>query len=264
MSEFLNTAFTMPTAIFSGLLVLVVLYWLMVLLGALDLEIFDSLFGGAEGAADGLLDGAADGALDSAMEGALDGAADGAAEGAVETGMDQRGGCLSLLAIGQIPVSITGSFLVFFAWLFSMGGVELAMRFGGTASLGIGLAVAAGALGLGLVAAAVAIQPLRRLLRYEEATGRRDLVGRICTVTTRTVEADFGQAEVIDGGAGILIQVRCPEANDLTRGSRALIFNYDPKREVFLIATVDKRLNAASGPEETTPDGKVPGPAAAG
>ena len=41
-----------------------------------------------------------------------------------------------------------------------------------------------------------------------KARSHKDLVGRTCTVTTGTVDARFGQAQVNDGGAGLLLHVR--------------------------------------------------------
>ncbi|HUP23150.1 MAG TPA: hypothetical protein VNB06_09435 [Thermoanaerobaculia bacterium] len=58
MREFFDQAFTMPTAVFSVLLVLVVLYWSVKLLSGFDL--FGIWLDGAEGAAEGGLDAVLD------------------------------------------------------------------------------------------------------------------------------------------------------------------------------------------------------------
>ena len=235
MSEFLAAAFTMPTAIFSVLMILVVLYWLTVILGLLDLGIFDGVFD----AADGLLDSAA-----STAEGVAEGVAEGLAEGAGE-GVAEHNGCLGLAGV---PGSIIGSAFVVFAWAFSFGGNKL------LAGVATGTAVVAGigvgALALAVGATAVALRPLRKVFRLAPVTGREDLVGRTCTITTLRVDEKFGQAEVNDGGAAILIQARSSEPNRLSRGSEALIFQYDSAREVFLVTPL-----AAGGAElaESTP-----------
>ena len=74
MSEFLSQAFAFPTVIFSVLLGFVMLYWLFVIIGALDLDVLDAAAG---------LEGA---------EGAIDGVAEGATEAAAEAGEAQSGG----------------------------------------------------------------------------------------------------------------------------------------------------------------------------
>lgn len=216
MNEFLTAAFTLPTAVFSVLLILVVAYWLTVILGWLDLGILDGLFD--------LFDGAADAAIDGAVEGLGEGAGD-------------HHGCLGLAGV---PVSIIGSSVVVFAWGFSFFGLKLlpSLLAGTAAVVGLG----AGALALAMAATAVALRPMKRIFRIAPVTGRRDLVGRICVVTTLRVDDKFGQAEVGDGGAAILIQARSAQPNDFTRGSRALVFKYDAEREVFDIAPLSEDM----------------------
>ena len=70
---------------------------------------------------------------------------------------------------------------------------------------------------------------------------KHQLIGKICVVHTMEVTATFGQAEIDDGEAGILIQVRCERLNDLKRGSTALVYDYDREAAVFLVSpkTVD-------------------------
>ena len=60
------------------------------------------------------------------------------------------------------------------------------------------------------------------------------------------VDKKFGQAEFDDGGAGMIIQVRCDQENKLKKGSQALIVSYDDRREAFIIEPYDKRMNIPS------------------
>ncbi len=251
MNEFLAAAFTMPTAIFSVLLGLAIVYWLLVVFGLFDLSIFEGLFEGsvegavegmAEGMAEGVAEGVAEGLAEGAAEGVAEGLAEGAADGASEAALGDRQGCLSLLAIGDIPVSITGTLLLIFAWLFSYGGMALlAGVVAGGAILTVGVGVAAFALALG--ATTLAVKPLKKVFQLAPVTLRRNLVKRICKLTTLRVDERFGQAEVDDDGASLLIQVRCRRENDMTRGDRAIIYEYDATNEVFWIAPLDKDLS---------------------
>ena len=247
MNEFLATAFSMPTAIFSVLLGLAILYWMTVMLGLFDLGIFEGLFEGSiEGAAEGLAEGMVEGAVEGLAEGAVEGLAEGTAEGLVdassEAALAGRPGCLGLLAIGEVPVSITGTVLIATAWLFSYGGTELMTKLavgGALAAAGVGVV----AFGLAVGVTSLATRPLRKLFRIPPVTMNRDLVKRICKLTTLKVTEKFGQAEVEDDGAGLLIQVRCRRKNDMTRGDRAIIYEYDAAREVFWIAPFSKDLS---------------------
>ena len=89
----------------------------------------------------------------------------------------------------------------------------------------------------------LATRPLRKLFRMAPVTVSQDLVKQICKLTTLRVDEKFGQAEVDDDGAGLLVQVRCRRKNDMTRGDRAIIYEYDAAREVFWIAPLDKDLS---------------------
>lgn len=247
MSEFLDAAFTLPTAIFSVLLILVGLYWLITLLGFLDLGMLDGLLDFFEGAADGAADGLLDGALEGAAEGLGEGTAEGLADG------DSGGGCLALF--GGVPVTITGSLFVVFGWVFTYFGMDLVTgsAAAAAASSGVMVAVGVGSLVASLGVTALAIRPLRNLFRAPKVTRHGDLVGRTCTITTSSVDPGFGQAEVIDdGGSAILIQARCRQAdNSLGRGSQALVYDYDREREVFLVAPLDDDLKRASADQPT-------------
>ena len=220
MNEFLAAAFTMPTTIFSWLMILVALYWVTVLAGMMDLGILDGVFD----LFDGLFGGAAEGL------------AEGATEGLAES-VGEHHGCLGL---SGVPFSIIGSSVVMFGWGFSYFGTKLlAGLLGGVAALvGLGL----GATVLATACTAVVLRPVRKMFRIAPVTGRRDLVGRICVVTTLRVDDKFGQAEVDDEGAAILIQARCAQANSFSRGSKALVFKYDAAKEVFYIAPLSEDM----------------------
>lgn len=240
MAEFLEAAFSFPTAVFSVLLGLMLLYWLTVILGALDLDSLDSLMGleGAEGGAEGALEG---------LEGAEGADAAGAegAEGASE-------GLFDRLGISGVPITITLSFFALFGWALSYLGMQYLGDSGAVAGFAFsGALIGAVAMLIGLAAAIIAVRPLRQVFAIAGARSRISFVGSVCRVTTGRVNADFGQAEIDDGGAGSLVQVRCSEENQLHRGSQALIFDYDPAREVFKVVPLDDDLlrDAKSRPQ---------------
>src|SRR5688572_24031519 len=85
MNEFIAVAFGFPTVCFTIPLALLVLYWITVTVGVIDIDVL----GGADAGADGVIEAAAgkmEGVLDAAagkMEGALD-----AAAGKIEGAMD--------------------------------------------------------------------------------------------------------------------------------------------------------------------------------
>jgi hypothetical protein len=217
MDTFLDAAFGFPAVLFTILLGLVVAYWLIGLLGVVDLD----------------LDGV-DG-LDADLDGG-----DGA-----------DGGVLDALGLAGVPVTVGISLLILAGWFVALLGTgaanEADLPVVGAVVAGLGILAAslvAGALAVRLVA-----RPLSRLFASTEAEGRGAFVGRTCVVRTTTVSETFGQAEADDGsGATVLLQVRVPPTGpepDLRQGSVALIVDYDPEAEVFVVCPADDVLGAA-------------------
>lgn len=261
MAEFFDTAFTMPTTIWSVLLVLVGLYWLVSLFGIFDFEMLDGALDATEAldgltdAADGLLDGAdgvldgADGMLDGA-DGVLDGAdglldgADGMLDGAdgLDHHLHPRPSFFQHAGFGEMPRIISLSLIVVFGWTFSYFGTDWvgdAGRFT-ISHIGVVLGIGVGSLVLAIGATAIAIQPLRRVVKFHGGPTRRELIGQTCTVKTTRVDANFGQAEAKDGQ---LLQVRSKNGDDLGYGTHCVIFDYDRQNEVFYISRLDEDLS---------------------
>ncbi len=254
VQEFLAAIMAFPTAVFTVLLGFVLLYWFSVILGVLDLDFLDSLLGldAAEGALDGAvetLEGAAEGALEGVGE-ALDGV-DGALEGGAEAGeagaadtVEGARGLLHALGVQGVPITFLGSFIIFWAWVISFFVMQL---IGGPAASGamgavIGIGVAFFGVAAGVVLGALCVRPLSGLCKVHQAPGRASLVGKMCTVTSLRVDASSGQAEIDNGGAGVVAEVRCLQTNDLVKGSQALVFKYDASKEVFHIGPVDRAI----------------------
>jgi Protein of unknown function (DUF1449) len=202
MNEFISAILTFPTVLFTILFGVVVLYWLSVLLGAADLDLLD---------------------LGEAVDLDGDGDPDGAA------------GFLQTLGLGGVPLTLSLSLLILTSWVLCILGVE----FVGRKSVWISTVAAAAAFLLAVPATALAVRPLRRFFVSHPATENRSLVGKICTIATLRVDGRYGQAEIEDGGAGLLVQVRSTNPG-LQRGDRAMIFDY--KDEVFLVAPLDAAL----------------------
>ena len=240
----------LPTGIYSGLLGMTVLYWLLVILGGLDMDV---LGGATEGAAEGALDGAVDAALDGAVDAALDGAADAALDGAADAALDgaadgvadglgdQATSWLSALRPTNVPVTFSLSILVLTSWFMSYLGMkwlappmDLVLPHGLTATL-----IGVGALVPGVFLTGLFVKPFTFLFRTHKAPHKVTLTGKVCVLTTGTADATFGQASVEDGGSGHLIQVRYEGPTPPTRGQRALITSYDPERDVFEIEPLE-------------------------
>lgn len=100
-------------------------------------------------------------------------------------------------------------------------------------------AVLAGGLALAGVAVNVTIRAARRLWRARQEPPVQDaLVGQTCRITTLEVTETFGQASFEDGGAGLLLSVRCASPNSLTRGEAARIVSYNPAVGLYTVTPI--------------------------
>lgn len=194
MSAFLAAALSFPTVVFTALLVLFLVYALLTLIGAADIDWLDS--------------------LDSPIEGAL-----------------------NFLGIAGVPVAIFGSFATIFAWLASFA----AMQFLPGNPL-VKIAVGVGAALVGLRVGSWAVFPLRKVFATQSGPERKSIVGRICTIRSLAVDDAKGSAEVEDGGAGFIAEVRCFRENALTRGSKAIVYDYDAKEGIYHVGPIDPSI----------------------
>ena len=258
MEEFIAAIVSFPTIVFTVALFVVVGYWLIALIGGIGSDVLDATAGKVDGAVDALagkVDGAAealagkvDGAVD-AMAGKVDGAVeadagkDEGATGSVESVAGAASGGASLLAalgFGKAPATVVISLLTVFAWTLSALGTLWA-REGGVAG-----PVVLGGIGLGAVLLAgmftgVIARALGKAFKRHVPIRRGDLVGKLGTVTTGRVDEKFGQANLHEGGAELIVDVRCPTPNALVRHTRVVLVSYDAEHHVYTVEAFESK-----------------------
>jgi hypothetical protein len=223
MQEFLQIALSFPTVVFSALMLVMVLYWMMVILGALDLDL-----------------------LEFDLDFDLDGDVDFEVDVDVDADAEMIGGpglieaMLGALGLGTVPVTIIASFWILLSWMISFSAVYyLAPMIGGLSAI-VAIAFAVGSFAAATPLNILIMQPFIQLFRAPEQTrGGDSLVGSMCVVTTGSVTETFGQAKVRDGGAGLVLSVRSDGGNRLKRGSKALVIDYDEERNAYIVEPYD-------------------------
>jgi hypothetical protein len=201
--------------IFTIALGIILLYWGFVLLGALDIDLLGG--GDVSGAAKGIGD-------------MVSGGAKGGAE-ALKIDGDGGGG---LLGLGSVPITISISFVVLAGWCLSLLGSFYGARVLGDGTL-IALLVLVAALLFALPIAALLVKPLAPVFAVREGKSNMDYVGHICTITTGHVDDGFGQATIEDGATVLVISVRCDRTGVLSRGSKALVVDFDSTRQAYIV-----------------------------
>jgi hypothetical protein len=223
MREVFAEAISLVNLPFTVLLGLVMLYWLLVALGALDSH------GGADAHADFHHDIHGDGHIDTHADGHLDSHAEGNGGGLMS-------GLLQFINLGEVPLMVLLSILSLCLWTCSL----IANFYFTDHQAHLALAF----LLPNLVVSAIVtryltlpLQPFFRMIRRAEGDFQ-PLVGRPCRITTSTANTTFGQAEVETNGAPLLIDVRTLDVISLPRGSNAVIFREDAERGVFFVVEV--------------------------
>lgn len=209
MNEFLHTALTFPTVVFSILLAASAAYWLLAATGLADLDGPDALAGGDGGA----------------------GEASGAAA------------MLSRLGLGGVPLMVVATTFSLTAWTATYFVHLLALRQlpeGARTLAGLGTLLAV------LVPAAAAtslvLRPVGRVLRRLRPA-EPSLLGRSGVVVTSTLTSDHGQAAFEDGGAGLVLQVRHDDPNPLRRGDRVVLVEYLEGQNAYLVVSEQQFLS---------------------
>ncbi len=206
MPEFLAALMAFPTVIFTCLMGLLLPYWVTVIAGVLDLDLFH-LGGGHH-------------------------------DGDVAHGDGGSHGFLDFFSFGKVPLTITVSVFVVLSWLLCMF-AELALRAplsslisGPLFSLLLGPAAVIPA----LMMTSLAVRPLRGVFTLHTEHGEAGLVGRMVRISSRTVDKDFGTATCDVAGPDILLNVICRDGVVLARDDMAVVVEYDAARQVYLVA----------------------------
>ena len=243
MTEFLTAILSFPTVVFTVMLIVIVLYWLMVIVGAIGVDVLH-IGEAAGGKIEGLLGGAVEAAgakIEGVVGGAVDGAVEAKVEGSLAGAVSGSGGFLAMLGFGKVPATVVISSLVLWSWALCL----LAVKFG--AELGLPtwlLQLAAPLLGvfLGGVLTGTLVRIAGGFIVHHEPLRSGGLVGKLCTVTTGRVDANFGQAQFSEDGNVITIEVRCDPPNSLLRHAQAVILAYDPEHHIYTVEAYDQPL----------------------
>lgn len=226
MQEFLNIALGFPTVVWTVLLGVVLAYWLFVILGALDLDFLDF-----------------DVDLDADFDMNFDVDADVDVDGgdADVSGPSPLAKIAIALGLGRVPVTIMLTFFVSSAWAASFLGVyylSSVWKIPGFAALIFGLSFVVAVPLMGALA-----QPFKGMFTTTTRNAGATVIGSVCEVTTGSVTERFGQAQLDDGGAGLLLAIRCETSgNELTRGSQALIIGHDREQDIYWVEPYEQFL----------------------
>ncbi len=234
---FTDLLMTFPTVLFVALSVVSLIYWVLVIAGAADLDALDGLVGHADGAVDSAVDAVA---------------------GAAKGGGSILGDALAALGLTKVPVTISASIFGMVGFFVSLSTHHL------IGALLPGVLTSLIALVLSVVVATLSTSLLTRPLAAlfvdstSTRTGGDTHLGRTVVIT---IDADerSGQARTDDEG---IVSVRC-KSGVLARGAEAVIMDKD-RDGVFVVEPVHAVLPSTAdafarlATEQAQADAEVP------
>ena len=207
MIELLKFAIAGANVIPTLLLIGIVLYWCTVLIGAVDLDMFD---------------------LD------LDLDADADADGHSEGGLEWLNNILRYFNLGRVPLMVFLTFLILPLWIFCIVVNDLL----GFHSLLPGLLTFGLGFWLCLFVAKVLTTPFVKLFdKLEEEQKNTSIIGKICVLQSSVNDDRIGQAFVDQKGNGapIILMVCSRPGTLLKSGETALVLEYQQDRRCYLV-----------------------------
>jgi len=213
MEEFVSIVTGFPTVIFSVGLVVVAKFWLLSLLGVVDIDVLN-------------LDIDIDADTDAGEFGILN-------------------GFLTYFGLNGIPVTIVLSALILVAWFLSYfaSAYILAPLPFDWLRYAAGVALMVGCFLVATPIVSMSLKPTKHLFAGATATSNSAFVGAKGVVSTLEVTETFGRAEVDDGGAGLIVDVRAETPNSLTKGTQIALLSYDEANNTYSVMSDEEFMN---------------------
>ncbi|SCB74515.1 hypothetical protein [Gilliamella intestini] len=212
MEFFWGIFFSFPVVIFSALLTLCVLYWLVAAIGILSIDCLDIAIN-----------------LD-------DIAADMPSSG--------FGGLLLKFGFNEVPMTLVITSISFFGWaityfcfrLFILPLHDFILFY-----FFVGAFVFVIALIAAVYLTAFVIKPIRPIFKKLSITNDyKSLLGQIVEIRSSIVNEIKGEAIYEDGGAGLILQVRGNKTYQFKRGDKAVLLRYDTTNNCYEIISIEE------------------------
>ncbi|MEQ4988477.1 ubiquinone biosynthesis protein UbiH [Proteus sp. fly-1089] len=206
MNLFFQNSLAFPSIIFSALLIIISFYWLCAAFGLLDIDLFN---------------------IDSELD------------------VDATGfaGWLTKLGLAGIPVTIILTFFTLIGWFISyftnywiISAIETDFIY---YLVGFVALIIISFISLNLTA--VCLKPIRKkLISRNKPKSVHQLIGKLAIVRSANVTENKGEALLEDGGAGLILQIRAPEHENIKRGDNVIIISYDASTHSYQVVTEDE------------------------
>lgn len=218
METFLTNITTFPVVVFTFLLIIVLFYWLMAMIGIVDIDLFDTNI-------------EIDITTDYETEVSINPDAE---------GLSGIAGFMLNWGLTGVPITVVISLLIVTSWLICYIVVSLIfplVPFGIIKYvLGAGLLIVCFAVSIPVTA--WSIRPFKSLFIAHTAVTKKNLIGRECLVKTGKVTEDFGQAILEDGEAGMILDIRAPSNKGIKKDDNIILIEYIEEQDCYNVAKI--------------------------
>lgn len=202
MTEFLQTALTFPTLIYSVVLAFAMVYWLMAASGILDMDGVEHFLLGDGDVGDATI----------------------------------TAGVMNKLGLNGVPAMLVLAVLAFFAWITTYFAHLFFLRhFPYSVRVFVGIGILFAALIPGALIASLLLRPLQRFIVKLRPVAPPSILGKIGQVISPHTDANQGRAMFDDGGAGLILQVRSAEGARFERGESVVLIEHLPDAHAYRV-----------------------------
>ncbi len=214
MDPFYQNILSFPTAFFSAVLVFCVLFWLVAILGFLDISFLDIP------------------EPDFDVSGDVDS----------PSTVDAVAGIILKLGLNGVPLTVIISLITLFGWFISYYTVHFFYSYvpAGIIYYLVGVFVLLVSLYLSTLLTAQLIKPLRPLFKKMEQDVEKIVLGQTAIVRTSRVDNEFGEATVDDGGAGLILKVRSSGEERYKAGDKVVLIEYYEDLNAFRVVSEEE------------------------
>lgn len=219
MDPFYQNIASFPTAFFTFFLVICLLYWLVAVLGLIDLDVLDFDIPDPDGQL-----------------------------GVNQTDLstpDMLAGLMLKLGLYGVPVTIMVSFIALFGWFICYFVVHFLFGYlpEGVLRYLVGLPVLVVTLYVAAWLTAFAIRPIRPLFKKASQNTLTEVLGQTAIVRTSKVNNRFGEVFLADGGAGLIFKARSTGDEVFNKGDRVVLLEYMEVENVYRVISEKEFLN---------------------
>lgn len=215
LQVFIENIVTFPTALFTGLVMLMALYWLTALIGMVDTDVFDLDVDGLDAAGD----------ISTEHVGFFT-------------------GLLLKFGLYGVPLIAIVSIFALLSWVISYIATSMMTPYvAGIPFYVVGVVIFVATVIFSAWVTGKVVSPFRKLSEKRPQKTAKTLLGKVAVVRTSEVNDHFGEVTLEDGGAGLILKVRSAE-HIFHKGDRVVLLTYMEDINVYHVISEAEFLHS--------------------